>query len=306
MPCDRNIVKTAYQTFNIILLLLVSLIVSAEDKLTVYAVNYPLAYFAERIGEDHVKVVFPIPAGVDPAFWEPDANDIAGFQQADVVLLNGAGYAKWVKRASLPRRKLVNTSAAFQKDYISVTGTATHQHGPGGDHSHAGTAFTTWLDFNQAIQQAKAIQLSLEKRRPEYANVFKRNYAVLEKELDSLDKKIKTLVAREPDKLFMASHPVYQYFARRYQLNLKSVMWEPDVVPEGHQWSELRQLLRHHPAKWMIWEGAPDERSVTGLKETGINSLVFSPCANVPSEGDFMSVMSENMLQLEKAYIHNK
>ena len=298
--------NTRFQVLSIAMLLLFSLVPSAADKLTVYSVNYPLAYFAERIGGEHVEAVFPVPPDVDPAFWEPAEKDIATFQQADVILLNGAGYAKWVKRASLPRRKLVNTSAAFQKDYISVTETVTHQHGPGGDHSHAGTAFTTWLDFSQAIQQAKAIQLALEKRRPEYADVFRRNYAVLETELDNLDKKIMELMTRDPDKLFVASHPVYQYFARRYQLDLQSVMWEPDVVPEKYQWSELRQLLRHHPAKWMIWEGMPDEQSVTGLKESGINSLVFSPCANVPNEGDFMSVMTENMLQLEKAYIHNK
>ena len=290
----------------ITMLLLVSMVVTAADKLTVYSVNYPLAYFAERIGGEYVEAVSPVPHDVDPAFWEPTAKDIAAFQQADVILLNGAGYARWLKRASLPRRKLVNTSAAFKNDYISVTGAATHQHGPGGDHSHAGTAFTTWLDFNQAIQQAKAVQFALEKRRPEYADVFRRNYAVLETELDNLDKHIMKLVTRDPDKLFVASHPVYQYFARRYHLSLKSVMWEPDAVPEERQWGELRRLLDNHAAEWMIWEGEPNERSVIGLKETGINSLVFSPCANVPNEGDFLSVMTENVLQLEKAYLRSK
>jgi len=294
--------KTRYQALYIVFLLLSSAVASAADKFTVYTVNYPLAYFAERIGGEHVEVVFPVPHDVDPAFWEPSAKDIADFQQADVILLNGAGYARWLKRASLPRRKLVNTSAAFKNDYISVTGTATHQHGPGGDHSHAGTAFTTWLDFNQAIQQAKAIQLALEKRLPEYADVFRRNFAVLETELDNLDKQIMELAARDPGMLFVASHPVYQYFARRYQVNLQSVMWEPDVVPEGHQWSELRQLLHHHPAKWMIWEGAPDEQSITRLRKIGIESLVFSPGANVPVEGDFMAVMSKNIGELERAY----
>jgi len=284
------------------MLLLASMVVSAADKLTVYSVNYPLAYFAERIGGEHIKVVFPVPPGVDPAFWEPDAKDIAGFQRADVILLNGAGYARWVKRVSLPRRKLVNTSAAFQQNYISVKETVTHQHGPGGEHSHAGTAFTTWLDFNQAIQQAKAILLALEKRQPDHADVFRRNYALLETELDCLDRDIKQLVARDPDKLFMASHPVYQYLARRYKFNLQSVMWEPDVIPEAHQWNEFRQILRHHPAKRMIWEGEPDGESVTKLQEIGVDSLVFSPCANVPQKGDFMSVMLANVRQLEKAY----
>ena len=35
----------------------------ASDKLTVYTVNYPLAYFAERIGGDAAEVVLPVPQG---------------------------------------------------------------------------------------------------------------------------------------------------------------------------------------------------------------------------------------------------
>ena len=286
----------------IVSLLLSSIVANAADKFTVYAVNYPLAYFAERIGGAHIKVVFPVPLDVDPAFWEPDVIDVAGLQQADLILLNGAGYSRWVKRASLPRRKLVNTSAAFQKDYIRVTETVTHKHGPGGDHSHAGTAFTTWLDFNQANQQAKAILSALERDYPQQADVFRRNYALVEIELEGLDKEIMTMVARDPGKLFIASHPVYQYFKRRYRIKLQSVMWEPDVVPSEQQWQELKQLLRNYPARWMIWEDKPDEKSVIRLREMGIESLVYKPSANVPSKGDFMSVMTGNVKQLETAY----
>ncbi len=284
------------------LLLLASIAASAADTLTVYTVNYPLAYFAERIGGDLVNVVFPLPPDVDPAFWEPDAKDIAGFQQVDLILLNGAAYAKWLRRASLPRRKLVNTSAAFQHDYINVNETVTHQHGPGGDHSHAGTAFTTWLDFNQAGMQAKAILLALEKHRPEHADDFRQNFALLEKDLDSLDQTLMALVAQDADKSFIASHPVYQYLARRYKIKLKSVMWEPEVVPEQNQWHELQQLLISHDAKWMIWEGEPDEQSVASLQAMGISSLVFNPGANVPEQGDFMTVMKSNISAIEKAY----
>lgn len=297
---------TLFKILIAAMLLLGSTVVSAADKLTVYTVNYPLAYFAERIGGEHIQVVFPVPPDVDPAFWEPDAKDIAGFQQADLILLNGAGYARWVKRVSLPRRKLVNTSAAFQKEYISVKATATHQHGPGGEHSHTGTAFTTWLDFKQAIQQARAVLNALERFYPDQRAEFRRNFIVLETELDCLDNDIQMLVARAPNKLFMASHPVYQYFARRYNIHLQSIMWEPDVVPEEHQWAQFRQLLINHPAKWMIWEGEPSEQSVTRLRKNGINSLVFNPCANMPAQGDFMSVMETNVRQLEKTYVQAK
>jgi len=80
---------------TVIILLAVSFTASADEKLSVYAVNYPLAYFAERIGGSSVNVVLPVPADIDPAFWEPDASVIAEFQQADLILLNGAGYANW-------------------------------------------------------------------------------------------------------------------------------------------------------------------------------------------------------------------
>ncbi|MGI9342970.1 MAG: hypothetical protein ACR2QV_08965 [Gammaproteobacteria bacterium] len=53
----------------------------ASDRvMRVYAVNYPLAYFAERIGSDAVDVRFPVPAGVDPAAWVPDPDTIAEYQ----------------------------------------------------------------------------------------------------------------------------------------------------------------------------------------------------------------------------------
>jgi len=283
-------------------LLLAGSVASAAETLTVYTVNYPLAYFAERIGGDLVDVVFPVPADVDPAFWEPGATDIAGFQQADLILLNGAGYAKWLKRVSLPRRKLVDTSAAFQHDYISVKQTVTHQHGPGGDHSHAGTAFTTWLDFNQAIKQAKAILSALEKYRPENTDAFRQNYALLEKDLDSLDQTLMALVVQDADKAFIASHPVYQYLARRYKIKLNSVMWEPDVAPDNNQWYALQQLLANNNTKWMIWEGEPDQQSVAKLQAMGVSSLVFDPAENVPQQGDFISVMKNSISNIEKAF----
>ena len=43
-------------------------------------------------------MVFPTPSEGDPAFWQPDAQAVATFQQADLILLNGAGYTLWVNR----------------------------------------------------------------------------------------------------------------------------------------------------------------------------------------------------------------
>ncbi len=67
--------------------------VISEEKPIVYTVNYPLYYFASRIAGDAAEVVFPVPEDVDPAFWMPGTEEIAAFQKADLILLNGAGYA---------------------------------------------------------------------------------------------------------------------------------------------------------------------------------------------------------------------
>ena len=131
---------------------------------------------------------------------------------------------------------------------------------------------------------------------------FARNYATLEKDLLALDGEIKAIVARAPDQLLVASHPVYQYFTRRYGLNLESVLWEPDEVPSEALWSEFELGLRDRPAQWMIWEGEPNPDSVMRLHGMGVESLVFDPAGNRPDEGDFLSVMRQNLKNLQRAF----
>ncbi len=274
----------------------------AADKLQVYTVNYPLQYFAERIGGDFVDVQFPAPGDIDPAFWMPDTKTIGAYQQADLILLNGAGYAKWATKVSLPRRKLVNTSSSFMDDYIRVDDKVTHQHGPGGDHSHAGTAFTTWLDFTQAAMQAEQVALAMKKARPGHARVFEENYRQLERDLMQLDTSLREIISVHPEIHVLASHPVYQYLARRYQLKLQSLMWEPDVSPDAAQWRELELVNAKHSGKWMLWEARPIAETQTGLASMGIRSIVFEPCMNRPAEGDFLAVMKANIENLGSAW----
>ena len=121
-------------------------VTETEAILSVYVVNYPLQYFAERIGGDLVEVLLPVPMGVDPAHWLPTAEEILPFQQADLILLNGAGYAQWVARATLPETRVIDTSLPFRDRLIAPESGRTHSHGAEGEHSHADLASHTWLD----------------------------------------------------------------------------------------------------------------------------------------------------------------
>ncbi len=268
----------------------------AGENFTVYTSNYPLTYFAERIGREHINVVFPAPPDVDPAFWTPDSDTIRAFQQADLIILNGAGYEKWLKKVSLPlSRRTVDTSRAFKEKLIFAEATVTHNHGPGGDHSHTGTAFTTWLDFSLAIQQAQSIYEALSRKDPGHKGDFERNFKSLKTDLTILDEEMTGITTTHPGLPLVASHPIYQYMARRYNLNLKMVLWEPDTEPGKAEWNYLQKIVKSHPASWMIWEDDPLPESVKRLQKMNIESQVFSPCFSRPQQGDFLSVMKQNV-----------
>ena len=275
---------------------------AAAERLTVYTVNYPLQYFTERIAGDRAEVVFPAPVDVDPAFWKPDAATIGAYQRADLLLLNGADYAKWVGQVSLPRRRLVDTSAAFAEQFIKSGTDIAHSHGAGDEHAHAGTAFTTWLDPGQAILQAEAIKSALIKKRPQAQAGFERNYAALESDLFALDTELKKILSNARGETLLASHPVYQYLARAYDLDLRSVLWEPGTFPSEAQWNELAGLAGKSSARWMLWEDDPLDDTVARLEQMGIDSLVFAPCGNAPGEGDYLSVMQANLARLRRAF----
>jgi zinc transport system substrate-binding protein len=117
-----------------------------------------------------------------------------------------------------------------------------------------------------------------------------------------LDERIAEITRTDPGRPLLASHPVYQYLARRYGLNLRSVMWESDEVPSESQWSELEEILADHRAKWMIWEGEPAQESIERLRALGVESVVVNPSANRLSAGDFLTVMLENAGSLDRIF----
>jgi len=283
-----------------LLLLLPAGLIAADSPLRVAVANYPLKYFVERIGADQVQAIYPVPSDEDPAFWKPKDTDIAAFQQGDLILMNGATYSKWADKATLPRSKTVDTSASFKDKFIIVAAATTHSHGPGGEHSHSGTTFTTWLDFQQAIMQAQAVRDALIKKRPAAKDSIEKNFTTLRTDIEALDARLLTAGKALANQPVVASHPVYHYFARRYGINLKDVLWEPEEVPTDAQMADLKKLLSTHPAKWMIWEGEPAKASVEKIKALGLQSTVFDPCGNTPDTGDWLTMMAANVTHIEK------
>ena len=272
-----------------------------DERLVVYAVNYPLAWLAERIGGEFVAVVLPSPADVDPAFWSPDAETVAAYQRADLIVLNGAGYARWVSRAALPRSRMVDTSAAFADRWISIDDASTHGHGPEGEHTHQGWAHATWLDPTLAVEQGRAITEALVSALPEDEAAIRARFEQVTGELTALDSRLVAAAKRLDGVPLLFSHPSYQDLVARYHLDARALHWEPDVNPSESEWVAFEVLLVEHPARVLFWEAEPLPQTAARLEALGVKSLVYDPCADAPEKGDFLSVAGANAQALEEA-----
>lgn len=271
----------------------------------VFATNYPMEYFAERIAGDTLEITFLAPPDVDPAFWTPTDEEIARLQAADLVLLSGATYEKWRDKVSLPTKNLVDTFAATGVKPLTLPTAITHSHGAAGEHSHTGIDFNTWLDPRLAKQQAQAIAAALEEHSPENAALYAANLAKLEQDLDGLDEAFGLLGLDQGDVSewpLLASHPVYGYLAERYGWNLEARLWEPEEMPNDEEWQELAHLLEYHPAKWMIYEDTPAPEIAAKLEKLGVGTVVFRPCGNRPPSGDYLGEMRAGIERLRPAF----
>ena len=198
----------------------------------------------------------------------------------------------------MARSRLVNTSEAFRSRYIPLEDAVTHGHGPEGEHSHEGYAFTTWLDPGLAVEHARAILEAFAEVRPQDELAFREAFASLEADLVDLDRQLDEWSRRVGDTPLIFSHPVYQYLTRRYGLNTVSLHWEPNETPDETQWRRLEELIHNRGGRWMIWEDRPLDATVERLRSSGIESVVLAPCANMPRDGDYLAAMVRGITAL--------
>jgi zinc transport system substrate-binding protein len=268
-----------------------------EGRPVVIAANYPLYFFAGELAGDSIDLRFPAIEG-DPALWVPDGGQAAELQAADLVLLNGAGYESWLAFVTVPQDRLLDTTAGLEARLLPLEEATVHQHGPEGEHSHAGTAFTTWLDSELAAEQARAIAGALSELRPQQAADIAGRLAELEQRLAQFDRDLQQAFDGLQGAPVIFSHPVYQYLQHRYGINGRSLHWEPGEVPGVKAWLDFQNLLREHPATLLIWEAEPLVETAGKLRESGVESVVFDTAANRPAQGGYFDVMASNLSAL--------
>ncbi|MBO9446354.1 metal ABC transporter substrate-binding protein [Ruegeria sp. R14_0] len=273
---------------------------AAQERPQVVTVNYPLQYFTERLVGDAADVVFPVPADVDPSFWRPSIADVSEVQTADLILLNGAKFATWVDRVSLPRSRVINSSAAIEDQFI-VTESITHSHGDGGEHSHEGLASYVWLDPVLAAAQAEAIAAAITARDIAPAGQVEDQLEQLRADLTALDQTAEDVFATLASVPMIATHPRYQYLAGRYALTVSSLDWEAGEAPNPDQLAELSALRNQTGAEILIWEAEPPAAAIEAAEKLGLQNVVFPTLAHKPTDRTFIEAYQKALSDFSTA-----
>lgn len=271
--------------------------VAAAPAGSVAVVNAPLAHIAETLGGGALDVIFPVPEDVDPAYWQPSPEQVQLYQQADLILLNGAGYAGWTETEILPRTRLVDTTVEVRDRLIPSEATGkVHKHGPEGEHSHDGTfAFTTWLAPDIAKAQVDVAATEIARRWPELAATVEAGQAILHEDIDAMDDAFSEFFEGVAERQIFVSHPVYQYLDRAYPGAFVSLHWEPDADPGEAEWSELEKTLDRSRTPLMLWEGEPIPDTIARLEGLGVEMVVLSPMAAGPRNVDLFRQLGDQV-----------
>lgn len=264
---------------------------------------YPTTWMARRIAGDRIDVVCPLPEGEDPATWQPSREDLDAFQKADLILLNGAHFEKWVDTASLPQSRTVDTCAGFRSTWITFETAVQHRHGNAGEHSHEGVDGHTWVSPVTAILQVEAIGSALKTLVPAHAAQIDAGGAALTKDLAALADALRALGPLPEGRALAASHPAYNYLCRDLGWPVINFDFDPGIPLTEEQLARFAQAVEGRDVRHILWESEPLPACVEALETRfGVASVFVSPCESVPESGDFLDVMKANVERLRVCF----
>ena len=266
-----------------------------EKQITVLVSFYPLYEFTKEIGKERIDVSIIIPTGIEPHDWEPTIQDLQKMQNADAIVINGAGFEKWLNDfvTSNPNIMVIDTSKNIE---LMENSKIYHAHDESNKNPHI------WLDPILAKKQVKNIANELMRVDPEHALYYQENADAYNTKLDLLDNKIRTELSVCSKKDFIAFHDAFSYFAKEYNLNQHTIVGvDANTEPTAVTLQQIIQNAKSLNLDIIFTEEAVNPRiSEVIADEIGGEVLVLSPIEIADKNSDYIQKMEQNLLNLKE------
>ena len=209
------------------------------QQLRIAASIPPHAWLVERIGGDAVEAVAVLGPGESPATLQPSDVQVSRVLSSRVFFSAGVPFeaGSWLDALAGHLEIVALHEGAADRvmgDHShSADGPDAHGHPPAAD-PHA------WLSPSRFAEQGRVVAETLIRVDPDHTDVYAVNLRELAKELEELDRWIRTTLAPHHGRAFVVFHPSWGYFADDY--GLRQLAIEIDgKEPSDHEITRLRQ-----------------------------------------------------------------
>ena len=268
--------------------MLILIPVSLKAKKTVFVSTYPLESLTKALLKNQKNIEIWNP--VEGNLWIPNREIIERIKNSDLIIINGANYEKWTSFFSLPRKKIVNTSKKFKKDWLKNRGIV-HSHG-NKTHSHSGYDGHTWVSPHMFLKQISFLYKNLLNKNWINQKVLRKQFMAIKKNLEGLDKGFKRILHGDN---VLTNHSYYNYLQKDYGIKIKSFNFNPSIEINLSDQVKIAKFLKNNPAQQIWWSSKPIEKNIQVLKRKfGLKSIIFKPL-HKRSEKNYFTVMKENL-----------
>ncbi|WP_433946325.1 metal ABC transporter substrate-binding protein [Paenibacillus sp. SN-8-1] len=284
-----------------------------EGKVNVVTSFYPIYEFASAIGGENANVINLLPTGVEPHEWTPRSNDIITASKAQLFFYNGAGLEGWVPSflKGLSQDSKVKTVEVSKGISLIEAGDEADGH----DHSAEASSNSepaahksdphTWVSPKSAMQIAKNIKDSYVQVDPAHSADYESRYEKLADQLNKLDAKFTSELAKTSKKEIVVSHQAFGYLCRDYGLTQHAIMGlSPDAEPRAQDIIELSKVVKQENIKYIFFEElVSDKLARTLAGETGVQTLVLNPVEGLTKQEEqnkdnYFTLMEKNLQNL--------
>jgi ABC-type Zn uptake system ZnuABC Zn-binding protein ZnuA len=229
-----------------------------------------LADITRNVAGDRLAVTALLPIGVDPHAFEPTPADVRKVEEADVLVINGAGVEGYLTT-------LLATAGGNRPVIEAARGLPMRQARPGELPPAPGEAGDPhfWLDPVLVMDYVTNIRDGLTRADPAGAAVYAANAEAYQQRLADLDTEIRGLLGGIPEneRLLVTNHESLGYFADRYGFRVVGTVIpsaSTDSSPSARQLADLVDHIRASGAKAIFLEtGANPQLARQVAAETG-------------------------------------
>jgi zinc transport system substrate-binding protein len=261
---------------------------AAEDRPSVVAAFYPLAFAAQRIAGDELEVRNLTPPGAEPHDHELSARDVEAVRSADHVFYLGSGFQPALEDAV---EGADGQTVDVLKDLDVHRATDSDEDLNFDPH--------VWLDPVRFAEIAGRIGDALE--RPERA-------AELAAEIRRLDSEYRRGLKDCERRELVTSHAAFGYLAQRYGLEQIPITGlSPEAEPTAQDLEGIISEVEANGATTVFFETLVSPRlAETIARETGARTAELNPIeglseAELERGENYLSVMRANLGALRQA-----